>query len=833
MTLRHRLPGIGVLLVLALLFLLPVLAFSELLFKDMTLFFRDIVMIHYPLGIFKGDLLAAGQIPLWNPYIEFGFPQLADQDVIALNPLNLLFLLPLKPHLALSWFIVAHFILAGVAGYAMARGLRMSKVGALITAMAFALGGYMMAQLTNLPIMTGSVWLPLVFLLFVKALQSRSLAYAILCGAAIAIQVFASHPQVVFYTLLLLAAYGAFWLLGVWRDREIGSREKAKTTTILLSLMAVTVVSGLLLAAIQILPTWELKALSPRATGLSYAMMTVFSLPPYNPVTLLFVGILGNPVIGYTGEGLFEELHVYVGIVPLMLVPWAWSRRKPDRNVAFFAILAGVSLLLAFGHYTPLYRLLVHVPGFNFFRVPARWLLTFTFSLSVLAGYGYDLLVQGREERVTHGFAHFWQILASLNVVLSLLLLAGLAFGQQTIHRLDPAAIGIFSEHTMGRILVLLRGLTRQPLVQSSGTLGATLSSLNPTLLYVLFSNAGFLVIHLWNRRRINPPLFQVLLVGLVAVDLLVAGGTAVNPVRDAAYFEDRTGTVDFLQQNAGLHRIFSFAEGDNVQNLLEDMPVAYALYSAQGHVSQLALQRYEVFLGLLYESDKLLDLAGVKYALVAKGAGMPGRTRVYAGGDPVIYENGSVLPRAFIVHEAEVLPSEQAVLERLLSDDFDPARAVILEREPGPIPEQSRAMPAPLPAAVPSASQGRADGAYLPFAARDWPALPQITAYSPHRVVIQAGLPAPGFLVLTDTNYPGWQALVDGQETEIFQADYLFRAVPLPPGQHTVEFRYSPPSFRTGLVVTLVAGAIFSGLALFSTVVRRRATPQTLSRDV
>ena len=176
----------------------------------------------------------------------------------------------------------------------------------------------------------------------------------------------------------VLLAYGAFWLYGIWRDAAVAPREKRKGTVALVSLMVLAVIAGLLLAAVQIAPTWELKALSPRASGLSHGMMTVFSLPPYHAISFLFPGIHGNPVIGYKGEGLFEELHGYVGILPLLLVPWAWRRWRRDRNVVFFAILTGLSLLLALGRYTPLYQLLVYVPGFNFFRVPARWLLTVT-----------------------------------------------------------------------------------------------------------------------------------------------------------------------------------------------------------------------------------------------------------------------------------------------------------------------------------------------------------------------------------------------------------------------------------------------------------------------
>lgn len=62
-----------------------------------------------------------------------------------------------------------------------------------------------------------------------------------------------------------------------------------------------------------------------------------------------------------------------------------------------------------------------------------------------------------------------------------------------------------------------------------------------------------------------------------------------------------------------------------------------------------------------------------------------------------------------------------------------------------------------------------------------------------------------PGFLVLADTYYPGWQVFVDGVENRVYQADSVLRAVPLGMGPHRVEFVYDPASFKAGLLITTV----------------------------
>jgi hypothetical protein len=526
--------------------------------------------------------------------------------------------------------------------------------------------------------------------------------------------------------------------------------------------------------------------------------MTFFSLAPYNLLTFLFPNILGNPVIGYTGEGVFEEFHAYAGIVALLLVPWSWAKKPRDSHVAFFTILAAASLLLVLGHYTPLYDLLVHTPGFNFFRVPARWLLISSFSLSVLAGYGFDTLLAAREREDGH-FAAFWKILCWLNAGFSLVLLALVALGGQAVEHVNELGSGLLGEHALGRTLILVQGLSRQPLIQLSDDLSTTLSSLSPVVLFVLLSNACFLLIYLWNRGRIGAALFQVMVAGLVVIDLLLVGGTTVNPVRDSSYYDGPPGTVAFLRQGAGLYRIYPTIQEEDVANLLEAIPAAHELYSAGGHVAELTMERYREFIDALESSPALQNLAGVRYLLAARNSEYPDYVQVHADGGLKIYENESVLPRAFIVHDAEVIASEQAVMERMVGDDFDPTRTIILEEEPQQRPDQA------LHPAKPDIH-----GA-------------EITLYDPCQVMIEVDSNADGFLVLSDTYYPGWKVFVDGREDRIYQADYLFRAVFLERGKHVVEFRYSPLSFRIGLAISLVTAAALIGFAVAVIVIQRR----------
>jgi hypothetical protein len=150
------------------------------------------------------------------------------------------------------------------------------------------------------------------------------------------------------------------------------------------------------------------------------------------------------------------------------------------------------------------------------------------------------------------------------------------------------------------------------------------------------------------------------------------------------------------------------------------------------------------------------------------------GHYRLVHSGDVKIYQNLDVLPRAFVVHQAEIIPDSDQQVARLRDPHFDPARAIILAD------------------GAPLAGQGGGDA--------------QVMVYTPEKIVVQANTDTSGYLLLTDAYYPGWLATIDGQPAEILRADVMFRAVRLEPGAHRVQFEYRPATLYWGSRVSAVA---------------------------
>lgn len=161
----------------------------------------------------------------------------------------------------------------------------------------------------------------------------------------------------------------------------------------------------------------------------------------------------------------------------------------------------------------------------------------------------------------------------------------------------------------------------------------------------------------------------------------------------------------------------------------------------------------------------------------------LPGadRVEVVTSSPAWLYQVRQPRPRAWMVHESRALPDREQRLAYLESDEFDPAREVVLERA-GPSCE-----PPPTPANV------------------------LVEELSSGGLQIDVETPTAGLLVVADYDWPEFQATLDGAPREILRANHAFRAVHVPAGRHRVIMRIAPKSFYEGAIVTALALSIFA----------------------
>jgi len=284
--------------------------------------------------------------------------------------------------------------------------------------------------------------------------------------------------------------------------------------------------------------------------------------------------------------------------------------------------------------------------------------------------------------------------------------------------------------------------------------------------------------------RRLTNQTFASLTIIAVTIDLLLAGGTTINPVKPEQRWQQLSGGAKYVLEHVGEARVLPLGvsgEDAAVGNLGQYFPSVYRVHSASGYASPLKLARYETFLDAA-DPVQAIQVLGVRYLLSRGRMGADVAATyplVYSDDDSVVYENKNPLPRTFVVHQAIQVDSPTEALAYFQSREIDPRQTVILE----------------------------AETTFPTLVAGDLAATSTATIIkqNPQLIEIETKLAADGYLVLLDTFYPGWVATIDGQPTSIYRADYLGRAIFIPTGEHLVRFDYQPQSFQWGLWLALL----------------------------
>jgi hypothetical protein len=220
------------------------------------------------------------------------------------------------------------------------------------------------------------------------------------------------------------------------------------------------------------------------------------------------------------------------------------------------------------------------------------------------------------------------------------------------------------------------------------------------------------------------------------------------------------------------------------------------------GHTfsAQVAIPSGRAVVKLQLRSDSRFDILHIEHvrmidardgiALVDYIAGASNHSTVFRGDRATVIENSDVVPRAYLVHAAQLL-DDATMLVRLREFAFEPRSTLFLSGGD--------------PLDDPSSEQGAEESV-------------EVATYAPERVVLNVKASRPGYVVLSDTWYPGWNARVDGKPAIIQRADYTFRAVRVEAGMHTIEMDYQPSLLYLGasisafMLAVLLVGAGWIG---------------------
>jgi hypothetical protein len=763
----------------------------------------DLVTMIYPwTELFRsgGEIL-----PLWNPYSFCGSPLLASAQTGMLFPLSWAYKL-FSFGLASIVVSVSKLAFCAIFAFLYYRKCGFNEIACLLGAVAYMLSGQTITWL-GYPGVFPVVTLPFVFWALENHLsivnrQSSTIVNRkssivnpvtpslVWVSAGYGLLFLGSQPQFGFVIALASGLYFAV------RARALG----ASGIRVYLK-VALFALIGLCLAAPQILPFVEYLRESA-----AFRLRGSFGWKHYPWYTLVswplprFFGDVKN----FWGFSSVLGEAVYVGTIPLVFAGLGFILRKKD------SFTWGMGSVFAFGF------LGLYVPAtqrvYQYFPVMSsidnnKLVVLICFGLASFSVAGMHSFLEGRA--LPRGILGLWLGIA---VLWSGLIALGLVHFRGAIHEMG---LWRFECWEIMAWIVVLAG--------------------------------AFAVLWLSRSRRLSARNAGIALVALTVGDLFRVW-LNYYPSYPTDYLRPRSQSVEFLEQNLGESRLFGL-EGflppeTSVVYRLQDVRgieglTPYRYYQVLGKIDpgvhdllarlqagapkhdrwtqetlyyrsleryfksddpeiQSALRRLDYWSNDVSRIERpgLLSLLGVRFILCPRGNKLAAAAgfRLAHTSDAEVWENPGYLPRAFVSTQPMFVDQEEKALQLISDPAFLSFNSAVICLGKG---ERSK-----------HAAVGSGKPELIPA---------RVDRYALHSVDITAESAEPGWLVLSDLFYPGWQAEIDGKPVPIFSGNYLFRAVELPSGKHHVRFVYRPLTFRAGVGLFCLAFAALVATGLIT----------------
>ena len=730
---------------------LGLLLFAHVLPEHRVLSLKDAG--HYFLDVKTriADAFRAGHLPLWNERVACGVPLLADPVAQALYPGNVLFLLT-SPSQGIKYFGLLHLMLSALALLALAREYGIGDRGALAGGLVLMGSGTMVSFHYIHPWTATLPWLLLSMALTRRLIHARGGGWStsvVLAVALCLMHLGGAYELSLAFCYYVMAELVAALLTGVHKKEDHRHNLLQKTGFLALA-------GGLSggLAALQLIPTLEMFGMSSRTVGVGGMEAAIWSLPPTRLLELAAPHLFGTPATESLWTALLRPspygnqpflLGIYVGVPALALAAAGW-RALPRRASWMLAGMTLITAVMSWGDATPVFGIAAnYLPGVGLFRYPSKIFVLTMVALSLLAGAGVNSLLEKN-------------LRARRTALMGAVILAVILIG--------CLALGLIYEEDFSRWLG--EGIEREEL--ELGASEAREQALTGLSRGALTAVAFLLVVMVVGRIHSRPGL--AVLLTLLVLDLGLANRHLVVSDSKTSYFALPASfpSPQQLMSPSGETRVGEMPAGQSVLSYRPHRLSLLGYRCADGYGSMKLVPQFTFFTFLGRTPERILGFRSVRFAIEPTSDPTALRARRTEG----------ALPRALVVPEAVLAINFRAAGHLLGSPEFNPRRTMVLTTASEEVLMWSA---------------GWTNQTQQPQV--------RMLVDEASQLLLAVQSPAPGYLLLNDSWYPGWEATVNGQPASVLRANLMFRAVQIPAGHSQVEFSYQPKSLTAGFWVT------------------------------
>ncbi|MFC1651017.1 hypothetical protein ACFL2X_05550 [Candidatus Latescibacterota bacterium] len=748
--------------------MLTIFLFRDFLFSNDMLYGSDTI----PDGIYTRQYYKDyheefGGIPRWNSFLLGGLPFIDAMHGDTFYPAAWLkFFIPLKR--ALGYKLILHVLLAGIFMYTFLRTLKLRNEAAFLGGLMYMLAPSFVTWLYggHDAKMYVIAFLPLAFTFLEMGMNKPKFSIFTALGAVMGLLILTSQIQMAYYAYWAIGLYFFFRLFVPHIDSKKGMALRS-------GFFACAILIAVTLGAVQLLPSFKystsqsVRAGSER-TGYEYA--TSFSMNSEEVASMAVPSFSGsidgnNGATGliknYWGKNALKLNTEYHGIIPLIFAILSILVCR-NRLKWFFLSLALLSFIYAVGASTPVYRLFyVFVPGIKNFRAPSMIIFLFCFAAVVLTSQFISSLLDSETSLKTGDKRLIYTVLVVVAVSFFISVLDSKFFGfwQNIFFKtMSDNRIQIMNAN----VKFFIADLWRVVVISSAALLGTwmflakKIGSVALVVLIALASAADGLFVDSKFTTTIDPMAYPGSAPDNTIPEIRKIMAGSIMPFRILS---------SFVRKSQNYYAMFGIQTANGMHN---NELQTYERFKGGGAVANYA-SKWIVDNSLNPDGlaqNNFLKVAGVKYIVLPANQG---RTQ--------LFENKFAFDRAYVVHEAVAVKTDEEAIEMMKSDMFNPAKKVIITGEIERSAEQ------PEIASTVEQYTALKDGFRL-----------------------NVNLTAPGFVVLTENIVPFWSAAVDGNPVKIHKAYGTFMTVECPEGNHEITFSFRSEPYETGKKLTLAS---------------------------